>query len=167
MKKKNQKINIIKRQEKVERLHIRGFTIREIAEKLKVSFRTINRDLNEIRDNNLEILRHNKETREWMLEQWSDILSKLKEAERIIWLSIDETKNHATKIRGAQHIVQINQSKKEIFGSLGLLPETMEHIRGGMDIGEIDEEEVEREQLRKAQEREELRAIIQPILLNK
>lgn len=135
--KKIKEISMIVRQKEVESNHIRGKSAEEIAKILKVSVRTIERDIQEIRQKNLSMFAGNNKAKEWLSEQLADSLMSLKEAERQFWTISENTSNESVKLRSIWFIVQSILSKKEIFNSLGIIYENVQRNKENISTKEI------------------------------
>jgi len=124
--KKIKEVSIAVRQKEVESNHIRGKSAEEIAKLLNVSIRTVERDIQDIRQRNLSMFIGNNKAKEWLSEQLADSLMSLKEAEKQFWIISETTSNESVRLRSIWFIVQSILSKKEIFNSLGIIYENVQ-----------------------------------------
>jgi len=106
------------RMDEVEGLFARRLTVVEIAKRLKVSERTVNRDIAAIRKKNLQIFQGKIAAKKWVKEEWVRTVSSLNEAEKEFWHQVEEFKNEPTKNRALWCVVQTISLKKDVLTSI-------------------------------------------------
>jgi len=102
----------------VERLHIQGFSVAEIAEQLKVDMRTISRDIQENRKARLKVLGNSAEAREWLQGRLADYIAFMDEAKRTFYAQSLSFETEASKSRALWYAVEIESKKIETIKSL-------------------------------------------------
>jgi transposase len=110
--------DIVLRQSKVAKLHIRGVSIKEMALQFNVDERTINRDIQEIRQKRLQMFNSNKEAKEWVRNELADTIGYLDETKKIFLQQSFDFKGENTKSRALWYSVQTTSIKAEILKSL-------------------------------------------------
>ncbi len=102
----------------VERLHIQGLSVTEIAVHLKVDIRTISRDIHENRKERLKVLGNSAEARVWLQERLADYIAFMDEAKRTFYAQSLTFKTEASKSRALWYAVEIESKKIETIKSL-------------------------------------------------
>lgn len=127
---------IITRRAEVERLHIWGSSVSEIATKLGVDSRTIDRDIQANRKGRLKMLTDGdaNETKNWLRNELADYLVFMKEARIAFCEQARSFTNEAAKSRALWYAVQIENQKVETVKSLMF---SFDDLRtGGCDLDE-------------------------------
>lgn len=102
----------------VERLHIQGLSVAEIAEQLKVDMRTISRDIQENRKARLKMLGNSVEAREYLQSRLADYIAFMDEAKRTFYAQSLSFETEASKSRALWYAVEIESKKIETIKSL-------------------------------------------------
>lgn len=129
----------------VERLHIWGHTIPEIAQKLGVDERTIGRDIRENRKERLRMVVYGekgmsrmKEAREWLRDELADYISFMDMAKNKFLEQSDTFKTETSRSRALWYAVEIVNQKVETVKSL--MFSTKDIAVGGMSLHEDADE---------------------------
>lgn len=135
------------RQAEVERLHIWGYTVAEIAEKVGVDARTVSRDIQENRKGRLNGLLYNVEgswrdsTKQWVRDELADYIAFMDKAKREFLEQSQTFKTEAAKSRALWHAVEISNQKMETIKSL--MFSVNDVATGSMEqIGDDDEDDL-------------------------
>jgi len=102
----------------VERLHLLGYTIAEIATQMNVDTRTVNRDVQTNRSERLKMLGSSADAREWLQGELADTIGFLEMAKKRFCQQAETCKSEAAKIRALQGAVDIEYKKMETIKSL-------------------------------------------------
>lgn len=102
----------------VERLCLLGYSIEEIAEKMGVDSRTINRDIQANREERLKMLGSSADARKWLQEQLADAIGFFDFAKKKFCRQADTFKTEAAKSRSLWYAVELESKKIETIKSL-------------------------------------------------
>lgn len=110
---KVEKLNKLERQKQVYVFDLQGYQNQEIADKLKISLSTVEKDLHEIREKSKEWFKEVSES--GLLKSLVDGVFQIDFAQKELWtLYRNETKN-PEKIKVLNSIIDASLKKKEIF----------------------------------------------------
>lgn len=115
------------RRMQVERLHIRGLSVHEIAQEVGVDERTVSRDIQENRRERLHMVVYGNgktsranDAREWLRNELADYIAFMESAKREFQEQSHSFKNEAARSRALWHAVEISMHKVETIKSLML-----------------------------------------------
>lgn len=122
------------RRVEVERLHIRGATVAEIAQRLGVDSRTVSRDIQQNRLERVQMLKGSREAKDWLRAQVADTMAFLDSAKKEFCHQADTFKTEAGRSRALAHAVEIEF--KRIDTIKGLLWSLYDLEMGGANLSE-------------------------------
>jgi IS30 family transposase len=129
------------RRMEVERLHIWGLSILEIAQKLNVDERTIGRDIHDNRKEKLYMVVYGdghttriKEAREWLRNELADYIAFMDMSKRKFLEQSETFKTEASRLKALWCAVEIMNKKVETIKSLMFSIDDI--ATGGMRIHE-------------------------------
>lgn len=106
------------RRAEVENLHLIGWSVNEIAERMKVDPRTISRDIQANRSERLKMLENSTEARVWVQEQLADTIGFLETAKKRFCIQAETFKSETAKTRALWYATEIEIKKMETIKSL-------------------------------------------------
>jgi IS30 family transposase len=113
------------RRQEVERLHIWGYSVQEIAEQMNVDMRTISRDIQANRRERLNMLVYsnaegsrNQSAKEWLRNELADYVAFMEGARRTLLEQSRTFKTEAGRTRAIVSAVQVTNQKIETIKSL-------------------------------------------------
>jgi transposase len=117
---KQQEIEL--RRIEVYRLHLFGYTLKEISEKFNVDMKTISRDIQENRKEVIKQLVDGKpnSVRNWLRDQLADYIGFADETRRVFYEQSKTFKTEASKSKALWSAVQVTNQKIEVIKSLML-----------------------------------------------
>jgi len=130
----NYSYNQSARRDKVKKYVARGFPAQKIADKLDVSLRTIQRDIDDLKEEIAEKLE--EEPIEEILFEMDSQLESIKEE---YWKMYHQTKQDTVRISALNNLRSILSDRVKILQRLGIIreePEKLE-IKGAMDLADI------------------------------
>lgn len=113
---KQKMINV--RRADVERLHIQGHSVVEIADKVHVDARTVSRDIQENRKKWLQIIGGSNEAREWLQGHVADTMAFFDEVKKRFFQQAETFTTESAKTRALWHAAEIEIRRMETLKTL-------------------------------------------------
>lgn len=110
---------IVLRRAEVERLHIWGHSVEDIARQLGVDSRTIDRDIQENRRGRLKMLTGDAlDVKNWLRNELADYMAFMSQARTTLLQQAESFENEGAKSKAVWFAVQMENQKVEMIKSL-------------------------------------------------